>query len=74
MGVTAKMRGSDIQQKKSTERMLRGSLMKGSRCGCRGRATDQTFEFRGTLIFAQADVKFCYAEILRIHPEVGKIN
>ena len=36
--------------------------------------TVQTFEFRGTLIFAQADLNFLYAKILRIQPEFGKIN
>ena len=34
----------------------------------------QTFEFCGTLIFAQADLNFSYAKILRIQPEFGKIN
>ena len=34
----------------------------------------QTFEFRGTLIFAHADLNIFHAKILRIQPEFGKIN
>ena len=33
----------------------------------------QTLEFRGALIFLQADLNF-YAKILRVQPEFGNIN